>query len=996
MKKFRFKTKLISAAMKTALATSAGILLFNSTTIYAEEAEDESADQTENKIVVTGSRLRRETFESPSPVTVTTAPQIERSGAITLGDVLADLPQFNSTFTSQNSGRFIGTAGIGSLDLRGLGTSRTLVLVNGRRHVPGSPASGSVDVNSLPAILIDRIETITGANAAVYGADAVTGVVNIILKDNIEQNQLRVSSGFAADSGFERQSFSYLTGTAFDEDKGSFTFAVSYDKQDELTAAQRGGVFTDLIATRNNPLDGDFIDDNGIEIDDGIPDRITIENSGLWAISDGGTIWGIPGHFNPDGSYSQLDLGTVEVLDGLRCGGTNCTPLDLSTFTDLQVGFQRYTLDANFKYNLTNETQLFVESRYSSLESNQQGQPSFNFFDLVISPDNAYLSPEVQALTGGGAFLLNRFHTDHGRRKEIDNRDTFRVVAGLNGTIADDWEWEAFASYGVTRLQRKNQNNRVNDRFFASADAVRLTQADVDSIGDSLGAAGDAVCRATLQEALTPGSSGLPSFAFDGCVPSNLFGNGSVSQEAINFFTQTAIGQFTNEQTQVQAYVVNESLIENWAGNVSFVFGADFREEVADGEEDTASALGLTFFNALSVARGRYNNFDVFTEFGIPLLSDVPFAENIVLEVAARSSDYSTIGSATTWEARLNWDVTDELAIRFNTGESFRAPDIGELFSPPGENFFGITDPCDMDALNQATNGIDNRIANCQALGIADPTTFVAADDVTVRGSSGGNPDLDGEDAETTTIGFVWSPSFLEGFNISVDYYEIEINAAISNTGAQAILDRCVDDPNGINNQFCSLNDRDDTGNVSFIRSAPVNLNTLISKGYDFELEYLFDIGEYGSIQTTLAGSFLDERLLILNTSDNVDLLDGELGTPELQYRFSANWSYNDLQVFATVQYIDEQLNGQQEAIFARGGNNTDPNPDASDNIFFEEKFYLDVGASYLINEGLKASLTVNNATDELPPYALFGNGGASAVYDNVGAYYHLALEYNF
>ncbi len=998
------KSRLTRAINMAFIACATMTAISMKTSLAADSQEAATEDEQTEKIIVTGSRLRRETFESPSPVSVTTSVEIERSSAVTLGDVLAQLPQLDSTFTSQNSGRFIGTAGIGALDLRGLGTSRTLVLVNGRRHVPGSPASGSVDVNSIPSILIDRVEVITGANAAVYGADAVTGVVNIILKDNVEGTEIRGSGGFANDSGFSRQSFSFLSGGSLANNKGNYVVALSYDNQDELVASERGGFFTKLYATRNNPLDTDCTNDpscfdaDGNQIDDGIPDRVTIANSGLWAISEGGTIWGLPGHFNPDGTYSQLDLSTVEILDGLRCGGTNCTPLDLSTFTDLQVGFRRYTLDANFNWNINENTELYFESRYASLDSNQQGQPSFNFFNLVIRPDNAYLTPEVQALTGGTPFLLNRFNTDNGLRKELDSRQTFRVVVGARGTIADDWDWDLFANYGRTTSDRKNLNNRIDDRFFAAADAVRLTQADVDALaanGDSLGSVGTVVCRSTLQESLGV-DSGVPSFAYQGCVPANLFGSGAVSQQAIDFFTQTAIAQFVNETTQVQGYFSNDDIIESWAGPISVVGGFTFREEHAGGNEDTASALGLTFFNSLSVARGRYHNFDVFAEVGIPIVDDLPFAKHIQVESAIRRSNYSTIGTSTTWEGRLNWDINDELTFRYTIGRSLRAPDIGELFSPPGENFFGITDPCDKDELDNATNGINTRIANCQALGIADPTNFVASDDVTVRGSSGGNPNLDGETSHTATTGIVWSPDFLEGFNLSIDYYDIRISRAIANTGAQAILDRCVDDPNGINNQFCALNDRDSTGNVSFIRSAPVNLNTLISRGYDFEAEYSFDIGEYGSIKTRLAGSFLDKRILLLNTSDNVDLLTGELGTPELQARFGIDWTYGDLNAFTTIRYIDKQLNGEQESIFARGGANRDPNPDASDNIYFEAKTYVDLGASYVFDDSLKVAITINNLTDELPPFALFGNGGGSAIYDNVGRFYNFSLQYNF
>lgn len=990
------KHNAIAAAVKIALLTT---VAFSIPASYAAEEEEAKEGQ---KITVTGSRLRRETFETPSPVTVLTSQQIERSGAMALGDILAKLPQLDSTFTSQNSGRFIGTSGVGNLDLRGLGTDRTLVLIDGRRHVSGSAGSGSVDVNSIPAILIERVEIITGANAAVYGADAVTGVVNFILKNDLEGSEINLYSGVAGDSGFERQGFSFIAGSNFDENKGHVTFAFSYDKQDELTAAERGGVFTEKWGTISNPANNDTIVD-GVQVDDGIPDRITVPNQGHYWISDSGTIPGIHGHFNPDGTYSLLDLGSIQYIDGIRCAGTGCTPLDLSTFNDLQVGFKRFTIDANFRYNLTDETELYVDTRFAAVESNQQGQPSFDFGAAIpIAADNAYVHPSVLAMTGGNGFGLRRFHTDFGRRMEIDNRDTFRIVAGAKGFF-NEWEWDIYANYGRSSITRSNYNNRVDDRFFNAVDAVRLSQSDIDAINtygagmDELAGAqvGDVVCRSILQEG-TGISSGQSAFAYSGCVPVNLFGYGAPSQEALDWFLQTAIATDLVEQSQVAAYISKEDLFSTWAGDVGFVAGAEFREERSRSKVDTASELGLTFFNSLAPTNGRYSAADVFFESSIPLLNGVMLVEDLTLEIAARASDYSTVGDFTTWESRLNWDVTDELTIRMSTGDSLRAPNIGELFAPAGQNFFGINDPCETDNLGLATNGVSTRIANCEALGVdyGDDNYWLANDAVTVPGSSGGNPNLIGEESTTTTVGFVYSPSWLDDFNLSIDYYDIEINLAIANTGAQAILNRCVDDPNGIDNQFCSLSDRDASNeyNVSFIRSSPVNLNTLISKGYDFEADYTYDFGSMGKLTAQFNGSLLDERTFIINTADNIDPQVGELGTPELQYRLSLNWEIDEWNVFATTSYIDSMLNGEQESIY----DEDDPNLDASDNLHLDSKIYLNLGASYVYEEDTTLQLLINNATDELPPHPFFGTGAGSAIYDNIGTFYTFSVEHRF
>lgn len=991
-----------------ALCTAfAGLLLFAAApgSVAQETGDaDPATDSPElDEIVVTGSRLMRTGFETPTPVIVIGDAQIRTATSPALGDLLNDLPQLRSTFGLNNSSRFIGTAGIGLLDLRGLGTERTLVLVNGRRHVSASEGTQSVDVNSIPTDMIDRIEVITGANSAVYGADAVAGVVNFILKDDYEGTTVRTSAGDAGDSGFGRTSIAITTGQNFGEGRGNAIFSIGYDEQDMLTAGERGGDYVRSFGLVPNPDDGDTVDANGIQIDDGIPDDITVPNAGFWALSTGGSFpfLGDGGIIAPDGSFVPIDPDQFQFVDGpFACGGEGCPFLDLDSFQVLQVGFERFTLDANFTYELTEDVEWFFESRYANVDSHQQGQSSFDNINLSIARDNAFVSPSLGAAMDAAGVEeadMGRFNVDVGLRQEDDNRATWRAVTGLRGGFAEDWSYEVFANYGRTTLERVNLNNRIDERWAAATDAVFVDQAGADAINGS-GLlndvqAGDIVCRATLLEAQGT-VSGFPGFAVEGCVPLNVMGFGAPSPEAVDWVNSTALGIAEIQQLQAAAIVSNSELLQGWAGPIGGVLGLEFRDEKSFVRGDSLSALGNTFFNALADTRGRYDVSELFTEVSLPLLRDAPFSRDLTVEGAARYSDYSTIGETFTWNVRLNWQPFEDLRFRFNTGEALRAPNIGDLFSPAGENFNLVNDPCDFDNIDLGRNGRNIRIANCQALGIADPENFDSQDESSIRLRQGGNADLNEEEAETFTVGLVYSPGWLDGLQLTLDWYDITIDQAIAFTGAQTILDRCVDDPNGIDNQFCELVTRDGVGNITLVRVFPLNLNRLETSGLDAEAYYSVDFGDF-TLNNRLVGSYLDERVFFLTSADDVDDVRGELGDPELELSYRGTLLWRDWEFFLEARWIDEMFIEEQELLFGSATNN-DPNPDVTDNTIAEATMYVDLGASFVFDNGISVGFTVDNALDEDPPFGLFGNSGTSGIYDTIGRFYSVRASWEF
>lgn len=991
-----------------ALLASIVALLLPATEGALAQGSSTETEQLE-EIVVTGSRIVRTGFDTPAPVSIIGLEKIENASTPALGDLLNQMPQLRTTFGLSNSQGFIGTAGIGRLDLRGLGTNRTLVLVNGRRHVSSSEGTTAVDVNSINPDMIERVEIITGANSAVYGADAVAGAVNFILKDNFEGLSVRVETGENSDD-FSRNSASVMIGRSFAGESGNAMVSISYDDQSDMLASSRGGRFTELWGRVANPADGDTIDPNGIQIDDGIPDEIYVPNQGFWAISENGTSLALNGHIGDDGSFIPVPFGSFEFTDGLECGGTGCTPLDLDSFQMLQVPLERFTVDVNAHWDYGNHT-LYLESRYANLEANQQGQPSFDFgAPIIVNRDNPFVSPSLAAAMDAAAATaidLRRFNVDLGLRRENNTRETIRAVVGLEGDVGDsNYKYDVFVNYGRSTIDRINRFNRVDEKFAAATDPVRIDAAGATALQTSGlipdAAAGDIVCRSTLLEAQGT-TTGLPDFAYNGCVPLNVLGRNVASQEAIDFIHSTAISVSEIQQVQAGAYVSNSELFDNWAGSVAGVLGAEFRDEKSFVRGDSLSALGNTFFNALSDTRGRYDVFEVFGEFAVPLLSDAPFAETLDFEGAFRWSDYSTIGETFTWETRLSWEPIETLRIRASTGRALRAPNIGDLFDPGGEDFTNVDDPCDMANLDLGDTGRNTRIANCMALGIADPENFDSLDESSIPEFQGGNPALEEEEADTITVGFVWSPNFIDGLRVSVDYWDIEITDAISSTSSQTILNRCVDNPNGIDNTFCGLVTRDGIGNLIEIRQQPLNLNTLETDGYDIGVDYLLDLGRFGTIGNSLVATHLDGRTFFLSSENDVDIVEGELGDPEWQVNYRAVWDINEFSTFAEVRWIDSMFFVSQESLFG-SATNIDPNPDQRDVFETGSQTYLDLGISYQFNENLKFSLTIDNSLDEDPPFPLFGNDesfsgisdGSGAIYDTIGRYYSIRANATF
>lgn len=944
----------ITQAVKLALL--GGSIAMTQQALAQQSTDAQSADTVE-KIQITGSRILREGAIAPSPVTVLSGESLLNTGAMNIGEALNELPALASTYSLSNSGQFIGTAGLSLLDLRGMGTERTLVLVNGKRHVASSAGTASVDTNTIPTSWIERVEIITGGASAVYGADAVTGVVNFILKDKIEGLQVSATKGYADNHDYSNDKYSFSYGTNFNDDRGNIAFSVEHSSQESLNALDNPWTSTSFRNLANQAQ----TEENKDSLD--VPDDIYTPNAGIYALSNAGTfaIGDDYYSFNPNGSVRDVYLG--DNVDGIAC--ENCDFINLNQFTELQPEFDRTNYNLKLSYDLTDNIRGYVEGKYARTRSTNIGQPAFFFFEapedaITIQNDNPYVGDDLRALMGANnltSITIDRMLTDVGRRIEDDERETTAFVAGLEGYINDDWGFETYITRGETKLERANKNNLVLANFYNAVDAV---EADDGSI----------VCRNAQAQAA-------------GCAPLNLLGDGAPSQEAIDYVNTTSVGNSTITQTVVGGSVNNSGIYELPAGYVGFAAGIEYRKEESEIEEPD-NATG-TFFNVLGEDKGDFDVKEAYVEFSVPLLTDLPGIQDLNFETALRIADYSTIGNAKSWKLGLDWQVYDDLRIRSTHSSALRAPNISELFGEASQTFFSIDDPCKTSELGQLADA-STRTANCAALGV--PTDFDSDyDQATIEGEQGGNINLRAEESKSTTVGVVYQPAYLEGFVATIDYWKIELTDAISSVDSQTILDRCVDNTSGVNNDYCSLISRDASGEISQIRSFALNLSGQDASGVDFEFGYDFDaLG--GSFKTNLIGTYLIERKEYPFQEDTSDYVEyaGTAGESEWQGMLSVNYMVDAWQAGIKTRYLERVsiYDNQQLAV----------NPNRSTLMEYGSYAVSDVTVGYAFENGFSLTVGVDNVFNRELPYGTTGTGENTGAYENIGRFGYVTVSY--
>lgn len=977
-------------------------------------------------IVVTGSRIARPTLDSPIPVTSLTAADLTRTGSIAVGDVLNDLPSLRSTYSQANSSQFIGTTGVNFLDLRGLGVTRTLVLVNGRRHVTSSAGDFLVDTNTIPTDLIDRVDVVTGGSSAVYGSDAMAGVVNFVLKRNYEGLTLNAQAGISDKGGRGTQRLSGTFGKNFADGRGNIAVSLEYNKSDLVTYADRN----DITGAFTGRSQFQLVDDPSL--DNTIPDRTFLTGVRTYGYDNGGNFVAYDGSglrscgtgastacrangfprifgFGSGGSLDEYNYGTDfrPVGSGNNQGGDGATLNDIGT---LEPSLKRYVANVLGHFDVSEAFKPFFEAKFVRVEAFSQGGPTFDqggeqgtvadtddagnpirrpadpgtylASGIPIFLDNAFLQPAaaatIRSLLPAGAtfFRLNRNNNDLGTRDEFDRRDTYRIVGGVEGTFNGDWKYDVSVNYGEFHSDSVFYNNRIESRFFKAADAVR-------------NGAGQIVCRVN-QVTVTDAA----------CVPIDLFGNGAPSAAASNYINTTSGSRAKATELDINANLVGDSsqLFALPGGPVRFAIGGEYRRETAFQAYDDTVKGGDTFFNAIAdFTPPSFSVKEAYGELEFPFLKDLPFAQELTVNGAGRVANYKgSTGTVYAYNAGAIYAPVRDVKFRVNYSQSVRAPTLTDLYSSNSQNFDLLDDPCDVNFVNK---GKATRAANCAAAGV--PVGFV--NDVARAGStefqSGGNPNLTAEKSRSWTVGAIFQPRFVPGLAITVDAYDIKISNVINAVGAQTILDACYDAAS-LDNQFCKLINPRQTNGL-FARPAllqsTVNFAELDARGLDVDVAYNHSFDDANKIALRFVGTYVDTRTdyPYLDNPSQPERVKGELGDPIYDFNFSADYTHRNFTLGYQLRYVGRQSITDWEAQHTTYG--VAPlDPYYADQVYYPAVVYHAVRATVDVGKQFRIYGGVDNLTDEKPPFGLLGTGDGDAIYDNIGRYMYVGASVKF
>lgn len=1103
MKAIRF---LSATALASAALAIPGFAAAQSTS--APQAAAAETDEGE-AIVVTGSRIRRPELDSAVPLTSVSGEQFIQQGNTNLGDALNQLPQLRSTFAQANPGLGVGIAGLNLLDLRGLGTARTLVLVNGRRHVAADILSNAVspDINSIPNDLVERVDIVTGAQSSVYGSDAVAGVVNFVLRQNFEGLQFRGNASVAEQGYGGQQYLSGMYGVNLDEGRGNLTLHAEYSNQDRIYGS-------DIPAYRQ--VDGLLtvqVDPAGLTNgSNGIPDRTyfrdvrsaTISTTGVVPFTQfiGGsapcglstsspnlaTTPNVPFNcsyiFTTDGRLvPQTGSRVGTTINGSFIGGNGETGRE-GTQLSVMPKLERYTFNALGHYEFAPALDLFFEAKWGRVNARgsnaaptftqggsftESGRPA-NEQRERFRIDNPYLNPadrtlisnlllasncdntitgsacsatptdstrlsaaeQAQIAAGTYRFVIGKRFLDIGIRDEAFQRDTFRAVVGLRGKFNDDWTYEISANYGKFWEDTVQYGYVDRQRFLLSLDA------GIDPANPAAGiqcrAKFDPAARYAYQSAgLSAAQNAIVAarLANDvaSCVPYNAFGAGGASNAAAaQYFSYNARNHAELEQIDISGFVSGDSsqIFELPGGPIRFALGAEYRREKALYINDAGTVNGLT--NAVVV--GIFNPTDPFEvkeaygEIQIPLLKDTPFFQELTATAAGRVSDYrSAVGTVFTWNAGAEWAPVRDIRFRGNYGRSIRAPNLSETGFPVVPNFApNFADPC---SGSQLGSGSATRAANCAAdLGSLLPNlATLGAPSLAIL--SGSNPNLKEETSTSITLGAVVTPTFMRGFSLSVDYFDIQVDNVIASLTAQAIVNNCYDAPT-LTNPFCGLftRYRGAAGSGPFgeipgqvlgnsLNTAGLNFAKRIRRGIDFNLNYRANISDSAKITTNL---IYVHNLKTSNYQDPArpdfeNRILGELGDPIDEFRWDTDFTFGAFTVGYQMRYIGKMWVNAYEDFNSLQGRPPE-NADYADIAEYPETFYHNVRFEWNMpgRDGgaskFRLYFGIDNLLDTYPPLGLTGTGtggaggdrgtGNAAIYEAQGRRVYAGFKANF
>jgi outer membrane receptor protein involved in Fe transport len=1009
---------------RKSLLTGASVFAAAAAAITATPAMAQDAEE-EEAIVVTGTRLVRQDFEAISPITTIGAEQLELTATLTTDSLLNELPQIipGNTRTSNNA----GGEDFSTVDLRGLGTARTLVLVNGER-IPASSTTGVVDINTIPASLISRIEVVTGGASAVYGSDALAGVINFVLKDDYEGAEINMTYGAEMETGnvpeFE---INGLVGGNFANGRGNMTAYASYYNREGILQgeydysrvsgglcydAAQGYFVCDSAEEAYNSSAGTVLFPGGSST----PSWGWISNNpanpfgavgGTLDVQLPGTFAGVNHDCDPNTATTNVTGGNLSFNDAGQltprfvagaCGipdrAAGSSRYNYAPDNFLVIPGERIALSTVGHYDIADDLRLNVMVNFTNSKSEVQLAPTPATNLTVTLTDNMQsliqLGPD--GIDGNGddhddlwtalqsranplaPFTMHRRMNEVGTRNGFFENNSFYFLTSLEGGLGENWDWVLSASYGQSAFN-SNGINSVN------ATALRQGLAGCQNFVD--GAGND-----------TPlGVNALP-----GCVPLDIFGPGTLNQDpdgagpltsgamtsfiSVNTFTDVKI-----EESRIAGFIRGD-LFELPAGPIAAVFGFEYRDTFASQRNDNEQRTGNIFgFNAVQDQAGQVDVYELYTEVAVPLVSEAAFAHYLGLEAGFRRSNYSSVGSVDTYKIGAEWAPTEWLRFRAMFNEATRAPSVFELFQAGDQGFPSYLDPCrdtNADGIpnqNQdAVIGNEVIVAQCTGDGVVYPG--FTANNSQVQAFAFGNPNLAPETAESLTYGVVFQPDWfpIGDFRMSVDYYDIEITDVIAGLGAQFFLNDCYQ--NATPASCARIVRTPASGQVFSVNTTRSNQGAFSTDGYDIQLEWSLPIGP-GQLTINELYSILES--FVFNGTDFAGTSTGAIGGALPDYKSVLSVSYNvgDWTLFGRWSYVPEM----DDVVF--GTANVTP-----------EASYFDISARWNVTDNFTLTGVIDNVTDEYPPQTLggiFSQGNTDPqVYRTLGRSFAISGRYRF
>ncbi len=950
--------------------------------VEAQETSSANDSQTVGEIVVTGTRIRRSEEDFANPVVAISAEAIERSGRTNIADLLSKSPALVGSQVGALTGgsnTLFGETGVNLLDLRSLGVDRTLVLVDGRRHVAGVEGSAAVDINSIPTDLIESVDVLTGGASAIYGADGVSGVVNFRLKKNFEGFTTRAQVGTSGYGDGTNRFVALTFGHNFAEQRANVALAIEYNADDRVNDQARRFL-------RKGFSGNLYRNQADIPDDPNIPDEVPYYDV---RYADSATAGAVDVDFDniPDylGTGQLYDRGLVLEGSGGYAQGGSSTSVD-GYQGDLFPSLKRYIVNGLGHFDVNDHLTLFAEAKFAEVRARSLSQPTFDVYQY-ISAENPFMPQSIRDSIvkdaaanyfGDGTadgILVTRDDYDLGINTEETRRRTFRGVFGASGAISEHARYEASYVYGVTRIRVDSRDNRLEARW----------QAAIDVVTDP--ATGQPICRSTLATEPDP--------FLAGCVPYNIFGDNVRDPRAVTFVNADTVSSAKVTQQVLSASISGEldAYFKLPGGSLGYAVGVEYRRETSDFEPDALISSGATWSGRLAPSSGSFSVKEVFAETNLPLLANRTGAHLLSLGGAIRLSDYETIGKTTTWKLDAVYAPVASVSFRGTYSQAVRAPNISELFGARSATFNFITDPCDINELN---NGSSTRAANCatvlQGLGI-DPATYQPSTSteasISKEGVTGGNPNLSEETAKTWTAGVVWKPGFLRNVSITADWYDIRINNAINTAEAEQLAQLCVDQPS-LDNPFCSNITRSaTTGFITGFTVEPQNVANFRAAGLDTTVNYRLETQRHGSFAAKLVGGFVN-RIEFVSTpgAEPLSYLS-QYYVPKHYPKYSGvldlTWVLQPVTISYGINW-SSKVNRYTNPTIAG-----DPDSAARQYLKAKQGWEHNIQVEYEFSERLSLWAGVNNLFDEKPEF-----GYRSYPVSAMGRFFYAGAKANF